>query len=95
LRCDERLLRAFQAANRVFGKLAGGYDSWRLFQLVYIVTQLPALAVRENYVQGEFPAGAKREWKDALDWGDVLWFRTGGGKTEAVDLQAELTHFYV
>ncbi|AZG08615.1 hypothetical protein EGT29_12495 [Pigmentiphaga sp. H8] len=83
LRCDERLLRAFQAANRVFDKLATGYNSWRLFQLVYIVTQLPALAVRENHVQGEFPAGAKREWKDALDWGDVLWFRTGGGKTEA------------
>lgn len=83
LRCDERLLRAFQAANRVFGKLAAGYDAWRLFQLVYIVTQLPALAIRENYVQGEFPAGTKREWKDALDWGDVLWFRTGGGKTEA------------
>jgi hypothetical protein len=83
LRCDERLLRAFQAANRVFGKLASGYDAWRLFQLVYIVTQLPALAVRENYVQGEFPAGTKREWKNALDWGDVLWFRTGGGKTEA------------
>lgn len=83
LRSDERLLRAFQAANRVFGKLASGYDAWRLFQLVYIVTQLPALAVRENYVQGEFPVGTKREWKDALDWGDVLWFRTGGGKTEA------------
>lgn len=83
LRSDERLLRAFQAANRVFGKLASGYDAWRLFQLVYIVTQLPALAVRENYVQGEFPVGTKREWKDSLDWGDVLWFRTGGGKTEA------------
>ena len=83
LRCDERLLRAFQAANRVFGKLASGYDSWRLFQIVYIVTQLPALAVRENHVQGEFPSGTKREWKDTLDWGDVLWFRTGGGKTEA------------
>lgn len=83
LRCDSRLLRAFQAANRVFGKLANGYDAWRLFQLVYIVTQLPALAVRENYVRGEFPSGTEREWKDALDWGDVLWFRTGGGKTEA------------
>jgi len=83
LRADPRLLQAFQGANRVFGKLASGYDSWRLFQLVYIVTQLPALAIRENYVQGEFPDGIKREWKDVLDWGDVLWFRTGGGKTEA------------
>jgi hypothetical protein len=83
LQADERLLRSFQAANRVFGKLANGYDAWRLFQLVYIVTQLPALAVRENHVQGEFPIGTTRDWSDALDWGDVLWFRTGGGKTEA------------
>jgi hypothetical protein len=83
LRGDDRLLQAFQAANRVFGKLASNYDAWRLFQLVYIVTQLPALAVRENHTQGEFPMGIKREWGDALDWGDVLWFRTGGGKTEA------------
>ncbi|WP_119353334.1 helicase C-terminal domain-containing protein [Azohydromonas sediminis] len=83
LRADPRLLQAFQGANRVFGKLASGYDAWRLFQLVYIVTQLPALAIRENYVQGEFPEGTAREWKDVLDWGDVLWFRTGGGKTEA------------
>jgi hypothetical protein len=83
LKADERLLRAFQAANRVFGKLASGYESWRLFQLVYIVTQLPALAIRENFVEGQYPVGVKREWKDVLDWGDVLWFRTGGGKTEA------------
>ena len=83
LKADERLLRAFQAANRVFGKLANGYDSWRLFQLVYIVTQLPALAIREKFVEGDYPTGVKRNWEDALDWGDVLWFRTGGGKTEA------------
>lgn len=80
---DERLLEAFKAANRVFGRLATGYDSWRLFQLVYIVTQLPALAIRENHKHGEYPIGVKREWSDVLDWGDVLWFRTGGGKTEA------------
>ncbi|MFM0068930.1 helicase-related protein [Paraburkholderia aspalathi] len=83
LKADARLLTAFKASNRVFGKLASGYDSWRLFQVVFIVTQLPALAVREGVVEGEFPAGMKRNWKDVLDWGDVLWFRTGGGKTEA------------
>ena len=83
LKADPRLLQAFQAANRVFGKLASGYGSWRLFQLVYIVTQLPALAVRENHKEGHYPDDVKREWSDVLDWGDVLWFRTGGGKTEA------------
>lgn len=83
LKADNRLLVAFQATNRIFGRLAKGYDSWRLFQIVFIVTQLTALAVREGVVEGEFPAGVSRDWKDALDWGDVLWFRTGGGKTEA------------
>jgi len=83
LKADDRLLLSFQAANRVFGRLARGYDSWRLFQLVFIVTQLPALALRENISGGEYPAGVKRDWSDALEWGDVLWFRTGGGKTEA------------
>lgn len=83
LKEDKKLLAAFTAANRVFGKLAAGYDSWRLFQLAFIVTQLPALAVREKHTRGQFPAGVPREWGDVLDWGDVLWFRTGGGKTES------------
>ena len=83
LRADERLLAAFKAANRVFSKLAKRYDSWRLFQVVFIVTQLPSLAIRENVSSGEFPKGKRQDWADTLDWGDVLWFRTGGGKTEA------------
>jgi len=83
LRVDERLLAAFKSMNRVMGRLALGYDAWRLFQLVFIVTQLPGLAVRAGVVAGQFPPGQSRTWGDALDWGDVLWFRTGGGKTEA------------
>lgn len=83
LKVDERLLVAFKAMNKVMGKLARGYDAWRLFQLVFIVTQLPGLAVRTGVVAGEFPPGHPRTWADTLDWGDVLWFRTGGGKTEA------------
>jgi hypothetical protein len=84
LAADERLRRAFDAMNRVFQRTAGGrYDSWHLFQIVFIVSQLPALACREDVVEGEWPAGTRREWPDALEWADVLWFPTGGGKTEA------------
>ncbi len=83
LLADPRLLRAFTAMNLVFGRLASDYESWHLFQLVFIVTQMPALAIREKIADGEYPKGTPRNWSDILDWGDVLWFRTGGGKTEA------------
>ena len=50
------------------------YKSWRLFQIVYIVTQFPAIAAREY----DEPEG-QADWQQV----DVLWFPTGGGKTEA------------
>ncbi|MCI0623124.1 MAG: hypothetical protein L0387_15950 [Acidobacteria bacterium] len=84
LAADERLLRAFIGMNRVFQRSSRGrYASWHLFQLVFIVTQLPSLAIREQITSGEWPPGRERTWDDALDWADVLWFPTGGGKTEA------------
>lgn len=76
LAADASLDSAFRAANRVFSRLADGhYDSWRLFQLVYIVLHLPALAAREHPTNAQFAT--------ELDHVDVLWFPTGGGKTEA------------
>lgn len=84
LRADVRLETAFRAMNSAFGRVGRRrYDRWRLFQIVYIVSQLPALAVREDVTEGEWPVGTKRSWPDVLDRVDVLWFRTGGGKTEA------------
>jgi hypothetical protein len=81
---DERLRRAFVGMNRVFQRTtAGRYDNWHLFQIVFIVTQLPSLAIREGISEGEWPEGVARNWADALEWADVLWFPTGGGKTEA------------
>ncbi|RMH46275.1 MAG: hypothetical protein D6694_03720 [Gammaproteobacteria bacterium] len=67
------LRHAFQLMNRTFAN-ASKYSSWRLFQIVYIVTQLPAIAAREY----DDPDG-RADW----DYVDVLWFPTGGGKTEA------------
>ncbi|EQD39364.1 helicase conserved, partial [mine drainage metagenome] len=83
LQADPHLLEAFKATNRVFGRLARAYKSWRLFQIAFIVTQLPALAIREGIRGGKTQAGASVDWSDCLDVADVLWFRTGGGKTEA------------
>jgi hypothetical protein len=83
LKSDPRLLEAFKAMNRVFGRVARDYETWRLFQIVFIATQLPALVIREGIKGGTSPSGEALNWSDCLDWGDVLWFRTGGGKTEA------------
>ncbi|MER6143085.1 helicase-related protein [Streptomyces sparsogenes] len=93
LRRDPRLLLAFRLANETMDELdqrrrmqderrePGG---WRLFQLVSIVSQLSSLAWREH-PESAFEKGL---WGDA-DCGDptaaatVIWYPTGGGKTEA------------
>ncbi|UOY00285.1 helicase-related protein [Blastococcus sp. PRF04-17] len=73
---DPRLAESFRLANEVFRRANAGkpFDTWRLFQLVYIVTHLPALAAREL---------DDLEMRRELDHVDVLWFPAGGGKTEA------------
>ena len=85
LRRDPRLEKSFRFMNRVFGRLAaksgGKVRAWRLFQVGFIVSQMPALAVREiQSVDNDAYSDALRA---ALDEVAVLWFPTGGGKTEA------------
>lgn len=67
--------RAFSLMNSTFRLLGGpGRDRWRLFQIVFIVSMLPCIVGRED------PAFATAdEWETT----DVIWFPTGGGKTEA------------
>jgi hypothetical protein len=85
LKRDPRLARAFQLTNRAFGRLAaatgGRVSSWRQFQLGFIISQLPALAARETAptATDEFTQRVNR----SLETVGVLWFPTGGGKTEA------------
>lgn len=67
--------QAFRLMNETFRRQGEkkGYNSWRLFQLVFIVMNVPDLAPRE-YPQDFSPS--------RLETVDVLWFPTGGGKTE-------------
>lgn len=78
LRTDDELHTAFTLANQAFDH-ANASDpqvhSWRLFQLVYIVAELPSLAARRHRSDPQL--------RGELDSADVLWFPTGGGKTEA------------
>lgn len=67
-------LEAFVLMNRAFQNSAKGYSAWRLFQLVFVVSLIPDMLVQEY--------GSAIE-QHHIDRADVLYFPTGGGKTEA------------
>ena len=75
---DPHLRRAYLEANLVFQRQGESrkqpIERWRLFQAVYQVIHLAALRARES---------DDTELLAELDTVDVLWFPTGGGKTEA------------
>jgi hypothetical protein len=85
LRRDSLLLDSFRLMNRVFGRLAaksgGRVRAWRLFQIGFIVSQLPALAIRR--ISGDQDDEYAVRLREAFPEVAVLWFPTGGGKTEA------------
>ena len=85
LRRTPKLAEAFRLMNRVFGRVAkrtgGRVRAWRLFQIGFIVSQLPSIAVRE--LSDGPDDDYARSLKSALREVGVLWFPTGGGKTEA------------
>jgi len=54
------------------------YTSWRAFQIVFIVTQLPDLVAQDREFDGQISPGEHRRNTVSL-----LHFPTGGGKTEA------------
>lgn len=66
--------RAFALMNQAMAHSnRGRFSAWRLFQLVFIVSQVPVLAGRE------YPTLRQDGDEDV----DILWFAAGGGKTEA------------
>ena len=70
----EHVMRSFILMNKSMQQAAGGrYDKWRLFQIVFIISQLPGLAGREYEELRQDDDGDI----------DILWFAAGGGKTEA------------
>ena len=67
------VLQAFLLMNAAMRRASKTHDTWRLFQIAFIVSQLPELASRE------YPELAA----DGDGKVDLLWFAAGGGKTEA------------
>lgn len=67
---DVRL--AFSLTNETFRQ--SGKTEWRLFQIVFAVSQIPGIAALSN------PNGEDAADRDRVD---IVYFPTGGGKTEA------------
>ena len=70
---------AFQYMNRAFKRSAKGYDSWRLFQIVFIVSLILDIVANEPELILDDEVKRKAKTNDT----DILYFPTGGGKTEA------------
>lgn len=70
---DDRVRRAFKLLNETFLDL-GDFTSWRLFQIVFIVMTIPDIVAQ---------ADPHRDIETKLDTADVIYYPTGGGKTES------------
>jgi hypothetical protein len=85
---DARLLLAFKLTNKTMRRLGARtgreHRGWRLFQLVFLISQLSALAWREHPGE-DFTSGlwGDPDSADPTEAVSVLWYPTGGGKTEA------------
>lgn len=70
--------KSFSLMNKAFKNSNTKYDTWRLFQIVFIVSIIPDIvACDENLLTEDEKATT------SLDEMALLYFPTGGGKTEA------------
>ena len=70
--------RAFLLMNQAFQNSSKGYTGWRLFQIVFIVSLVPDIVACDPDI-----LSAEEKRLTHLSDMDLLYFPTGGGKTEA------------
>lgn len=72
---------AWLTMNAAMGEVGKGkYDSWRLFQVAFIVSMIPAFATR---IQGFHHFYKEEGAEQQINAVTLLYFATGGGKSEA------------
>ncbi len=64
--------------NKTFKNTNKKYNTWRLFQIVFIVSILPDIVACDENLMSE-----EEKKSTTLDAMALLYFPTGGGKTEA------------
>ncbi len=72
------LLQCFKHMNETFRQTSKKFNSWRLFQIVFIVSVIPDIAACDPRILSEDERG-----KSKLNAISLLYYPTGGGKTEA------------
>lgn len=72
------VFKSFVLMNRAFLATSKKYNTWRLFQIVYIVSLIPDIVACDENIM---PLEEKQ--KTTLSEVSLLYFPTGGGKTEA------------
>jgi len=70
------VLNAFVLMNKTFAENKKGYKEWRLFQIVFIVSEIC------DIVYSEYHNGNPWYKNNSIDLVDMIYFSTGGGKTE-------------
>lgn len=70
--------KSFIQMNKAFSETSKKYSTWRLFQIVFIVSMIPDIAACDRDLMPD-DEKAKTHLSDMA----LLYFPTGGGKTEA------------
>ncbi|WP_244881609.1 helicase-related protein [Dehalogenimonas alkenigignens] len=74
IRSNNDIRLAFQLTNETFLRGDPNKTAWRLFQIVFIVSQIPGIMAL---------AMANGPYESEREMVDIIYFPTGGGKTEA------------
>lgn len=72
IQTDDKAMEAFSLMNKAFAQSSKGFASWRLFQIVFIVMEIPDILAASGCGSSDTAADV-----------DLIYFPTGGGKTEA------------
>lgn len=72
------LMKSFILMNETFYSVSKKFKTWRLFQIVFIVSLIPDIAACDQELLTQ-----EEKDKTLLSQMDLLYFPTGGGKTEA------------